>query len=197
MAKLKAAIAAAALAGGLAVAGSALAQAGITPPDWQILLRCAEIGDGDQRLACYDQAMRAAGYAPKPEVVAEEKRKRFGLSVPKLNILKHDDQKRTEVAGQAAPAPAASAPPPPPPKEDDDTVTVQLERVAVLYGNKLLLITTEGRDLGADQLGGHQHPAQARPDHHHPAHALPRLFLRPEQVEHHPLRAHPLGPLAA
>lgn len=144
MAKLKAAIAAAALAGGLAVAGSALAQAGITPPDWQILLRCAEIGDGDQRLACYDQAMRAAGYAPKPEVVAEEKRKRFGLSVPKLNILKHDDQKRTEVAGQAAPAPAASAPPPPPPKEDDDTVTVQLERVAVLYGNKLLLITTEG-----------------------------------------------------
>jgi len=87
------------------------------------------MGDEGDRLNCYDAAMRAAGYAPKPEAVTAARHKLFGLAAP--NILKHKDKR------EAAAAPSTV-------REDADNVTVTLEQVARLHDNKLLLITTEG-----------------------------------------------------
>lgn len=130
---------AAGLAAGLAFAATApaLAQdAAGSSPSWDTLVRCAAMGSDDGRLACYDAAMRAAGYAPKPEVVAAEKRKSFGLSIPKLASRKH--KQREEALA------AVSATPPPAPEGDDRTVTVQLTRVTSLYDGNLLMITSDG-----------------------------------------------------
>ena len=141
MSKLKAAALTAILAGGLGLAGAALSQdQGGAPPDWSTLVRCAGMGDADARLACYDTAMRNAGYAPKPEIVAQERRKHFGLPMPKLNILKHEGKERGSAEaqqGKAAPAPL--------PQEDEDRIDVTLEQVAVTVGSKLIFITTEGQ----------------------------------------------------
>jgi hypothetical protein len=142
-------ILAAGAAGVLLVSGAAAqAQQAGTPPSWNTLVRCAEMGQEDARLACYDEAMRSAGYQPKPEEVAAEKRRRFGLSLPQINVLKHHEKEEGEQAagGAAAPAPEkhakhqkAQAP------ESEDEITVELSQVATLQPDeKLVMFTSDG-----------------------------------------------------
>jgi hypothetical protein len=142
---MKAAAIVAALA--LALGGAVLAQDAAgpakTPPSWEALVHCIQLPDDDAQLACFRAAMRAAGYAPKPEEVAAQQRRRFGLSMPKLNILRHAArEKGAEEAGQgeavAAAATAESS-------IDPDQVTAELDDVgAILPGGQLLLFTTDG-----------------------------------------------------
>jgi hypothetical protein len=138
---LGAAAAAAVLGAGLA--GLALAQDQTpsgAPPSWDALVRCAQMSDDDASLACFREAMRVAGYQPKPEAVAEEHRKRFGLSLPKLGVLKRKSEQQG--AAQAGGGEVAAVAPPPPANENETTVT--LDKVAILYDGKLLFITTDG-----------------------------------------------------
>ncbi|MEI9963625.1 MAG: hypothetical protein WDM92_01865 [Caulobacteraceae bacterium] len=143
MAKWKTAAACAAGLACAALAPAAWAQdAAGTPPSWDTLTRCAQTVRTEERLACYDAAMRAAGYAPKPEAVAAEKRRVFGLSVPLLNSEKHAEAKtsrKQEKAAARAPEPATVAA-----EDDNGAVTVQISRVAMLYGGKMLFVTTDG-----------------------------------------------------
>jgi hypothetical protein len=114
-----------------------------TPPSWETLVRCAGMADQDARLSCYDAAMRAAGYSPKPAEVAAEKRKRFGLSFPKIGAIKKEA--RQEGAQAAAPAGAPAPSEPAKTEEDEGRVTVTLDDVAILQPSKhLLLFTTDG-----------------------------------------------------
>ena len=131
-------------------AGRAVAQTPGAPPSWDTLTRCAAMGDSDARLSCYDTAMREAGYAPKPEVVAAEKRKRFGLRAPKLDLFRHDAK---EEGAQASAGPAATAVAEAGPSraaasgasaEGEDQVAVELTRVDTLYNGKYLLFTADG-----------------------------------------------------
>lgn len=97
----------------MAALGAARAQdapAG-TPPAWGTLVRCAQMSDEQARLGCYDTAMRAAGYAPKPEAVEANKRERFGLSAPQLQNLNRQEQQagEAEASGQSARAAVAQA----------------------------------------------------------------------------------------
>ncbi len=118
-----------------AAAGASLAQnAAGTSPAWPTLVRCAEIGDESDRLNCYDAAMRAAGYAPKQEAVTAARHRLFGLNVPKLGVIQHKEKSKDRSSGGEGQSV----------REDDDNVTVTLGRVARMYDNKLLLITTEG-----------------------------------------------------
>jgi hypothetical protein len=147
--------------GGLAaIGGDAVAQAppAGTPPAWEVLVRCAQMGDKGDRLACYDEAMRAAGYAPKPEAVAEAKRRFFGLKAPQINLLKHKEE--TQAAATAAPPPAAAEAAAPArskrgraraeataraPRENENQVVVTLAKIAVQGTGKLLMVTDEGQ----------------------------------------------------
>ena len=140
---------AAALAAVLA-AGAASAQpapgAG-TPPSWDVLTHCAAMADEDARLSCYDAAMRAAGYAPKPAEVSAEKRRRFGLSFPEISLLRrHAKQAGAQTAAAAEPAAAPAAPAEPARVEDDpNRVTVTLDVVATIQpSHRLALFTTDG-----------------------------------------------------
>ncbi len=109
------------------------------PPPWDALVKCAETADDDASLACFRSAMRAAGYAAKPEAVAEEHRHRFGLSMPKLGVLRHQSKEAgVKTAGQASEAPKSRQ------DENDDGVTVTLAQVATLFDGKLLFITADG-----------------------------------------------------
>ena len=124
----------------LGLTGVALSQDSPAPPSWDTLVRCAGTPNEDSRLACYDAAMRAAGYAPKPEAVAQEHRKGFGLTIPQVNILKrHSKHEGAEAAGTPGAAPVAL-----PPEVDQDKVTVVLDKVALQGNGQLLIITTEG-----------------------------------------------------
>lgn len=142
-----AAAAAAGVAGAIAMglAGTALAQdasAPSAPPSWDTLTRCAQMPADDARLSCYDTAMRAAGYAPKPAEVAEEHRKKFGLPAPKLNFLKHHDSAQGAAQGGATATATTQAAP----KENQDKVTVTVQEVATLQpGDRLLVITDDGQ----------------------------------------------------
>lgn len=130
---------AAAIALGLArIASAQDASAPLSPPSMDALEHCAGLAADDARLACYDAAMRAAGYAPKPAEVAEEHRKHFGLPLPKLNALKHQEKQEGQAAaGQGAPAP---------PEENPDRSTVQIAQVATLQPTgKLLIVTDDGQ----------------------------------------------------
>jgi hypothetical protein len=142
---LGAAAAAAALAGGVAAAQDAGEH---TPPNWPTLLRCAQMPAEDARLACYDAAMRAAGYTPNAEAVAAEKRKRFGLSFPQVSILKHREKETGEQAAGGAAAPTPSAPSRrgrAPAAETEDEITVELTQVATLQpNNQLVMFTADG-----------------------------------------------------
>jgi len=121
----------------LGLAGVAVSQdeapAG-TPPPWSTLVRCAQMANDDASLACFKSAMRAAGYAPKPEEVAAEHRHRFGLSLPQIGAMRHHAK---EEGSQAAGGPA-------PPEVNENEAIVTLARVATLYDGKLLFITTDG-----------------------------------------------------
>jgi hypothetical protein len=132
----------------LQVAGAAMAQQAPSgpPPSWPALIHCAQLPDDDQ-LACFRDAMKVAGYAPKPAEESATRHHRFGLSAPELNVFKKKQ------AGQG-PAPAAASPPaepaPPPPgvaphAESENDVFVKLERVALMApDNRLLLVTADG-----------------------------------------------------
>jgi hypothetical protein len=118
-----------------AVATSASAQK--APPNWDTLVKCAQTPDEAARLACYDSAMRAAGYAPNPAAVAEEHRKAFGLTVPNVNVFKH---KKREEGAQAAGANA------PPPEENTNRIELTVDQVAVTQPvGKIVVFTTEGQ----------------------------------------------------
>jgi hypothetical protein len=136
---LGAALAAAAVAAGVAAAQEAEEHA---PPPWSTLARCAGMPAEDARLACYDAAMRAAGFKPNTEAVETEKRKRFGLSFPQVGALKHHDKTAGAQAGggQAAPGKAEA-----PPKETEGEVFVELAQVGTLQpNNRLIMFTTDG-----------------------------------------------------
>jgi hypothetical protein len=120
-------------------------QASAAPPSWDTLVKCAQIAQEDARLACYDEAMRAAGFQPKPEEVAAEKRKRFGLSLPQIGILKHHEKEEGEQAAGGAAAPQKSKREAKRVEESEDEITVDLTQVATLQpDNKLVLFTSDG-----------------------------------------------------
>jgi hypothetical protein len=129
------------------------------PPSWDTLVRCAGMADTDSRLSCYDAAMRAAGYEPKPAEVQAEKRRRFGLSFPEISLMRRhakEEGAQAVAANNSAPAAApasagaAAAPATAPPaakvaEDDENEVSVQLDTVArVEPTNRLLLFTTDG-----------------------------------------------------
>ena len=135
----------------LGVAGGASAQEGGTPasPAWGVLVRCAEMTNDEAQLACYNAAMRTAGYAPKPETVAAattERHKRFGLSLPTLGVIKkHSREEGARAAESAAPQPAAAPPSAAVAQEDESHVVVKLDQVLKTPPlGRLLFITTEG-----------------------------------------------------
>ncbi len=140
-----AALLGAGVTGSLAVAALSQEAAPATPPTWQTLVHCAQIGDRDDRVDCYDAAMRDAGYAPKPEAVREARHRLFGLSVPQVNILRGKGDK-TEKAEKSESnkerrreAQAAEA------SETEDNVNLALTRVAIEGNGKLMLMTSEGQ----------------------------------------------------
>jgi hypothetical protein len=117
------------------------------PPSWDSLIPCAQKSDPKEGFACYQAAMRAAGYAPNAEVVEADKRRKFGLNLP--TPFKHSGEKPKQVAraeGKAQPAPAPSSPQAAAPAEEDQAqVSVQLSQVALIPPqNRLLLVTQEG-----------------------------------------------------
>ncbi len=120
----------------LGVASGAHAQS--TPPAWDTLVRCAQTPDESARLACYDTAMRAAGYAPNPTAVADEHRKGFGLSLPKMGALKRRKQQEGSQSAGAAPPPA--------PEANPNVIEVTVDQVAVTQPvGRIIIFTTEGQ----------------------------------------------------
>ena len=143
----------------LGLAGVALSQDSPAPPSWDTLVRCASNPSDDARLSCYDTAMRAAGYAPKAEAVVQEHRKRFGLSIPQVNIIKHHNK---EEGAQAAGTPEHAAAPPPA-EIDQDKVEVVLDKVAIQGDGRLLFITEDGQiweQIGQDAINTLPRPGQ-------------------------------------
>ncbi len=146
--------AAAAMAASLALGGAAFAQDAATQhvsPAWDTLVRCAEMTNDEAQLACYNTAMRQAGYAPKPETVAAasaERHRRFGLSLPSINLRKkHSSEEGAQAAAATAPAQAApeTEASPQAPAEDENHVTVTLNQVIRTPPlNRFLFITSEG-----------------------------------------------------
>ncbi len=135
----------------LGPAGAALAQDGSQPhasPAWDTLVHCADLPNDDDQLACFRSAMRASGYAPKPETVAAvttERHRRFGLALPKIALpKKHQAGGGAAVVAEGAGAGPAAAQPAAP-QEDESHVVVTLDQVVIVPPlNKLLFITTEG-----------------------------------------------------
>jgi len=144
-----AAIAAVALTAGLA--GRAVSQEqGGTPPSWDTLVRCAKMANDSGSLACFRAAMSAAGYGPKPEEVAAERKRVFGLAIPEVKLQRRVAQEKGVQTGAQAAGPAGSeaaeaAASQALAQTDDDRVTVELSEVALIPPqNRLLLITTDG-----------------------------------------------------
>ena len=129
-------MAALAVAAGLAAAATAVS-AQNAPPAWDTLVRCAQTPDEAARLACYDTAMRAAGFAPTPAAVAENRRHSFGLTAPKLNVFKHRKQ---DEGAQAAGGREAL------PEENPNLIEVTIDQVAVTQpANKVIIFTNDGQ----------------------------------------------------
>jgi hypothetical protein len=128
-------LAALVVAGASAAVAQEAAPAG-PPPSWESLIPCAQKSDPAEGFRCFQQALRAAGYAPNPVAVAADKRRSFGLQLPKVHLGRREDAKPA-----AAPRAPAAAPEP----ERADEVAVTLEQVALTPPlNRLLLVTTEG-----------------------------------------------------
>jgi hypothetical protein len=145
-------LSAAGLVGVVCLAGPAAAQTAVPsgpPPSWESLIPCAQKADPAEGFKCYQVALRAAGYVPNPQVVAEDRRRRFGLPLPSIG---HKGPPKTEpklaqAQAQPGPGPTAAAPraPAAAPEESEDRVTVTLEQVALIPPlNRLLLVTTDG-----------------------------------------------------
>ncbi len=111
------------------------------PPSWDSLVKCAEMSDPADELACYRAAMRAQGYKPNVQAVETQRRKLFGLSLPSVNLAQREpkgDKPASAAAGQAAGAPEAE-------ETSGDRVDVVLAQVAMIPpNNRLLLITSDG-----------------------------------------------------
>ncbi len=119
----------------LAAAGGAHAQS--APPAWNTLVRCAQTPDETARLACYDSAMRAAGYAPNPTAVAEAHRKGFGLPFPKVSALNRHKKEEGRQAGGAAPET---------PEANPDVIEVSVDQIAITQPlGRIVIFTTEGQ----------------------------------------------------
>ena len=115
------------------------------PPSWDSLIPCAQKADPAEGFACYQAAVRAAGYAPNPEVAASERRRRFGMSLPFTHKEKPKAVARAERRPQPGQTSASEPPAAPEASEDGDKVMVQLSQVAVIPPqNRLLLVTAEG-----------------------------------------------------
>ena len=129
-----------ALAAGLAVSSLtavAHAQGAGKPPSWDALVRCAQTPDESERLACYDAAMHAAGYAPDAAAVSAVHHKSFGLSMPKVNVFKQ--KKREEGAKIAGAAPA-------PIEESPNQIEVTIDQIAITQpAGKIVIFTTDGQ----------------------------------------------------
>jgi len=129
-----------ALVAGMAASGAAsvaFAQAAGASPSWDTLVKCAQTPDESARLACYDAAMRAAGYSPNPEAVAAEHHKAFGLSMPKVTVFKKKKQEEgAEVAG-AAPAP---------PVDNPNQTEITVDQIAITQpAGKIIIFSTDGQ----------------------------------------------------
>jgi hypothetical protein len=119
------------------VTAAAGAHAQNAPPAWDTLVRCAQTPDESARLACYDAAMRAAGYSPNPAAVAEEHRKGFGLTMPKVTVLK---KHKREEGAKTAGAPAA------PEQENPNRIELTVDQVAVTQPvGRVVVFTSEGQ----------------------------------------------------
>ncbi len=148
-----AAIAAVALTTGFAGRAAAQEQGG-TPPSWDTLVRCAKMANDSASLACFRAAMRASGYGPKPEEVAAERKRVFGLPIPEIRLQRREAEQKGESAGaqaarsagtQVASTSASVATPAPPPPVDENQVSVVLSEVALIQPlNRLLMTTTDG-----------------------------------------------------
>lgn len=124
------------LAAGVALAPGAASAQSAAPPSWETLVRCAQMADSDDELACYREAMRAAGFRADPKVVEADRKRRFGLSLPSLR--RRGDTEAPAQAARSGAAPAAAEP-------EDDSVTVEIAQVALIPPmNRLLLITADG-----------------------------------------------------
>ena len=107
------------------------------PPAWDTLVHCAQTADEAERLACYDTAMRAAGYAPNPSAVAESHRHSFGLSAPKLNVFKH----RKSEEGARAGGGSTQAP-----VENANRVEATVDQIAITQpSNQIIIFTNDGQ----------------------------------------------------
>lgn len=130
----------------VAVASAAVAQEAAPagpPPSWESLIPCAQKSDPAEGFRCFQQALRAAGYTPNPAAVAADKRRSFGLQLPRVHVGRHEDAK--PAAAPRAPAVAGRPAPAAPEPERADEVTVTLEQVALTPPlNRLLLVTTDG-----------------------------------------------------
>jgi hypothetical protein len=132
------------------LAGPAAAQTAVPsgpPPSWESLIPCAQKSDPAEGFKCYQAALRAAGYTPNAQVVAEDRRKRFGLPLPSIGHKPAAKPEPKIAQAQPAPRPAATQPPasPAPVEEAEDRVAVVLEQVAIIPPlNRLLLVTKEG-----------------------------------------------------
>ncbi len=127
---------AAAVLGGLAAAETAIPSG--PPPSWQSLIPCARSADPVDGFNCYQAAVRAAGYTPNPEIVAAERRRRFGLVLPSFGQKGAGDRQAERAL---APAGAHN----PGDREADDRITYVLDQVATLRPlDRLLLVTREG-----------------------------------------------------
>ncbi len=125
---------------GAAEPAAALSVPAGPPPSWDALIPCAQKGDPAEGFKCYQAAMRAAGYAPDPEIAATERRRKFGLPALSLGSHKPTSQAKAELAQAQSSARAAA------PEEDaQDRVTVKLDQVALIPPlNRLLMVTADG-----------------------------------------------------
>jgi hypothetical protein len=112
--------------------GAAQPAPSTAPPGWPELLRCAAMTDAEEELACYRQAMRAAGFSPSPAAVAADRRRRFGAPFPRLGGWGGaPTAERPGAAGREA--------------AEDDEVSVTLVRVSFTPpGNRFLVVTEDG-----------------------------------------------------
>jgi len=130
-------------------AGAARAQEP-APPPWNTLVRCAQMPDAVQELACYREAMRAAGYVPPAKAVEERRRRGFGLRPPHLSLPRAaapaEPQSQGKPPSEAkAQSKAESKAQRQPEAEPEDVVAVELAQVALIPpANKLLLVTVDG-----------------------------------------------------
>ncbi len=83
--------------------------------------KCSDIVDAAQRLECFDAVQRARGKGPAPELQRKERRRKFGLPMPRLSL----------------PHNATDA-------EGEDKVAVELAAVGRTHDGMLWIRTTEG-----------------------------------------------------